>query len=35
MLFMAKKGIRGVICQSIYQNSKANNIYMKDYDQNK
>ena len=32
MLLMAKKGIRGGICQSVYQYAKANNEYMKDYD---
>ena len=35
MLLMVEKGIRGRICQSIYQYSKANNRYMKDYDKNK
>ena len=32
MLLMVEKGIRGEICRSIYQYSKANNKYMKDYD---
>ena len=32
---MVEKGIRGEICRSIYQYSKANNKYMKDYDKNK
>ena len=35
MLLMAEKGIRRRICHSIYQNAKANNRYMKDYDKNK
>ena len=35
MLLMVEKGIKGVICHSIYQNGKANNKYMKDYDKNK
>ena len=30
----SRKGIRGEICHSIYQYAKANNEYMKDYDQN-
>ena len=32
---MVEKGIKGVICHSIYQYTKANNNYMKDYDKNK
>ena len=35
MLLIVEKGIRGGICHSIYQYVKANNKYMKDYDQNK
>ena len=35
MLLMIEKGIRGGICNSIYQYAKANNKDMKDYDQNK
>ena len=35
MLLMVEKGIRGGICHSIYQYSKANNKYMNDYDKNK
>ena len=35
MLLMVEKGIRGGICDSIYQYAKANNKYMKDYDENK
>ena len=35
ILLIIKKGIRGWICNSIYQYAKANNKYMKDYDQNK
>ena len=35
MLLMVEKGIKGGICHSIYQNGKANNKYMKDYDKNK
>ena len=35
MLSMAEKGIRGGICHSIYLYAKANNKYMKNYDQNK
>ena len=35
MLLMVEKGIRGVICHSIYQYAKANNKYMKDYEKNK
>ena len=35
MLMMVKKGIRGVICHSIYQNAKTNNKCIKDYGRNK
>ena len=35
MLLMVEKGIRGGICDSIYQYAKANNKYLKDYDENK
>ena len=35
MLIMVENGIRGGICNSIYQYAKANNKYMKDYDKNK
>ena len=35
MLSMEVKGIRGGICQAIYQYEKVNNKYMKDYDKNK
>ena len=35
MLLMIEKGIRGGICHSIYQYSKANNKYMKDYNKKK
>ena len=35
MLLMVEKGIRGVICHSVYRYAKANNKYMKDYDENK
>ena len=35
MLLMVEKGIKGGICQSIYQYAKANNKYMTDYDKNK
>ena len=31
---MVETGIRGGICYSIYQYSKANNKYIKDYDKN-
>ena len=34
MLMMAEKGIRGGVCHSIHQYSKANNKYMKDFDVN-
>ena len=32
---MVEKRIRKGICHSIYRHAKANNKYMKDYDQNK
>ena len=32
---MVEKGMRGAICHSIYQYTKAHNKYMKDYDKNK
>ena len=35
MLWIVEKGIRGVICHSIYWYAKANNKYMKYYDKNK
>ena len=35
ILLLVKNGIRGGRCHSIYLYSKANNIYMKDYDKNK
>ena len=35
MLLMVEKGVRGGICNTIHQYPKANNKYMKDYDQNK
>ena len=34
-LLMVRKGIRGGICNAIYQYTKANNKYMEDYDKNK
>ena len=35
MLLMVEKGIRGRICHSIYQYSKANSNYLKNYDGDK
>ena len=35
MLNMFEDGIRGGICHAIYQYAKANNKYMKNYDENK
>ena len=35
MLLMVEEGIRGRICHSIYRHAKANNKYMKNYDENK
>ena len=35
MLMMVKKGIRVVICHSIYQHAKTNNKCIKDYGRNK
>ena len=35
MLLMIEEGIRGGICHSIHQYAKANNKYMKDYNNNK
>ena len=35
MLLTVYKGIRGGTCHSIYQYTKANNKYVKDYDKNK
>ena len=35
MLLTVYKGIRGGTCHSIYQSTKANNKYVKDYDKNK
>ena len=35
MLLMVKKDIRGGICHAIHWYGKANNKYMKDYDENK
>ena len=32
---MTEKGIRGGICHSVHQYTKANKKYMKDYDKNK
>ena len=35
LLLMAEKGFSGGICHAIYQYAKANDKYMKDYDENK
>ena len=35
MLLMVEKGIRGVMCNSIYQYPKTSIKYIKDYDKNK
>ena len=35
MLLMVEKGIKRGICQAVYQYTKANNKYMKDYDKSK
>ena len=35
MLLMVEKGIRGGICNAVHRYAKANNKYMRDYDQNK
>ena len=35
MLLMVEKGIRGGICHSIHRHAKADNKYMKNYDENK
>ena len=35
MLLMIEKGIRGEICHAVHRYAKANNIYMKDYEENK
>ena len=35
MLLMAEKGFSGGICHAICQYAKANDKYMKDYDENK
>ena len=35
MLLMVKKGIRSGICHAIHRYAKANNKYMKNYDENK
>ena len=32
---MVEKGTRGGICHSVYRYAKANNKYMRNYDQNK
>ena len=34
MLLIVEKGIRGGICHSIHRYAKANNKYMKNYDEN-
>ena len=35
MLIMFEEGIRGGMCQAIYRYARANNKYMKNYDENK
>ena len=35
MLLMLEEGIRGGICHSVFRHAKANNKYVKDYDENK
>ena len=35
MLLMIEQGIKGAICHSLLRHAKANNKYMKDYDENK
>ena len=35
MLLMVEKGIRGIICHEMHRYAKANNKYMKNYDDNK
>ena len=35
MLLMLEEEIRGGICHSVFRHAKANNKYMKDYDENK
>ena len=34
MLLMVEKGLRGGICHAIHRYAKANNKYMKNYDEN-
>ena len=34
MLLMVEEGIRGGLCHSIHRHAKANNKYMKNYDEN-
>ena len=35
MLLMVEEGIRGGICQAIHRHARANNKYVKNYDENK
>ena len=35
MLLMVEKSIRGTICHALHQYGRANNKYMKDYNENK
>ena len=35
ILLMVEEGIRGGICHSIHRHAKANNKYMKNYDESK